>query len=89
MRIGILHTATGSGDLLEAMRLASGAGAGADGVEVVYSTEAEAQMLGSSDKVGKGVPLIQQLAVIVPVAAHLAPTPHVRNGKDETAVKDA
>ncbi len=45
------------------------------------------QELGGVDEVGEGVLLLEQLAVLVPVAAELLPAADVGDGVDEAAVE--
>ena len=40
-------------------------------------------------EVGEGIDLLQQLAVLVPLAAHFAATPDVGDGIDKSSVKKA
>ena len=47
------------------------------------------EVLGHSDEVGEGVLLLQELAILVPLAAHVAAAADVRNGVREAAVDQA
>lgn len=44
------------------------------------------QVLSARYKVCEGVLLVQVLAILVPISAHLTPTPHMGKGKDKAPV---